>query len=82
MVLYMVSGVGHGYAMTTSQNIPVRDLEEGNEVLIRAATGESQIVESVSTGWAGIGSRERTTVLLIDGRTITLAADRLVTVLS
>lgn len=64
------------------QNIPVRDLEEGNEVLIRARTGETQIVEDVQTRWAGIGSQERTTITLIDGRTITLDANRLVTVLS
>lgn len=64
------------------RNIPVRELEEGNEVLLRAATGESQIVEDVQTRWAGIGSRERTTVTLVDGRTITLNAERVVTVLS
>lgn len=66
----------------TEQNIKVRDLEEGHEVLIRRETGQTQIVEHVETKWAGIGSQERTTVLLIDGRTITLNADREVTVFS
>jgi hypothetical protein len=68
--------------MTTDRNVPVRDLEEGAEILLRSATGEAGIVEMVSTAWAGIGNRERTTVTLIDGRSLTLSADRLVTVLS
>jgi len=68
--------------MTTERNVPVRDLEEGAEILLRAATGEAGIVEDAVTRWAGIGAQERTTVTLTDGRSLTLSADRLVTVLS
>lgn len=57
------------------KNIPVRELEEGIEVLCHAERGDWQIVEDVTHNAQG-----STTVLLIDGRTITLPSDRLVTV--
>lgn len=61
--------------MATS-NVPVQDLEEGMEVCCHAERDEWQIVEQVVT----IDGRTR--VLLIDGRSITLPAERLVTVAS
>lgn len=57
-------------------NVKVSELVEGNEILLRAETGASQIVEDVTT------VNGRTTVLLIDGRQTTHPADQIVTVLS
>lgn len=63
-----------------TQELLAREVEEGNEIMVRP--GEYAIVEDVQTKWAGIGSQERTTILLIDGREFTVSADRAVVVVS
>lgn len=62
--------------------VEAQNLWEGAEILLSPNSGETGLVEDVSTRWAGIGAQTRTTITLVDGRTFTIRPEFPVPVLS